>query len=1053
MQLQTRVGIVGSVLFSFSVVLLFVLSLTATVGAVNLLPAGDFEDPSMLRDWVGGGNSRFGTALEIVDQAYEGKGALLVKDLSPTEAHGLRSPRIAVVEGHEYRARAKATNLGAIYLEFWDEKGIRIFNIRNRALPGPAWNDLELMASAPKGAVSATVYCYFTVNLDVYKGEALFDNVELVDLTANPEVLLDVEGEMVSSSMQLDYQPADGSSAPTNPASFVWVPVSGATSYQLQVSSSPDFASHSTQTYNDIDLSIFTPPIVMDTEPTYYWRVRGVSKTEIDLPWSDVRSFRYAQSAVEMPLPALTEVRSQIPNSHPRLFVTAETLADWQAKLTTDPLLQVLWKLVLASANTDAFMPLPSEPPNCRIGGVFNSNVWSQANSITNQAIDIMERLAFTYLVTGDSQIGQAARRWILHIASWDPKGSTGAAINDESSRPLLLKLARAYTWAYNTLSPEDREFVRQVVQIRGTEAYRIVKGRPYESKPWDSHATGSLPIIGEVALAFLGEIPEAEEWFDYIVRIMHAVYPIWGGYDGGWSEGHAYWNTGMDRAFCFMDALRVVTGLDLYRLPFFQRTGDFKLLTHPPYSKIGPFGDHSDTAPNSTSGESMAHLAAVFQNPYYQWYAKAVGTPLEMGVMGLIRAYLYDRTDLEGIAPINLPSSAHFRGIGWVVFHRDYHAPQDERIQFMFKSSPYGSFSHSYADQNSFTLEAYGEPLAISSGYRPWYSSAHHLGWTKTTQAHNAILVNGQGQQTQSLAAKGEIIGYLGGQSFSYTAGNAQVAYGSNLLDKYVRHVVYLRPDLFVIYDDLKAPKESNFSWLFHAYHKSDIEPSGQGFQLSASQADLQVRLWSNSSLTYSQTNQFAVPLDKPLNKPVQWHLTATNTIPIKEAYFLSLLQPLHKGEASTIDAEPITVAAGEGIKISNNQQHSIVLFRRFSGDLIYEGVTANGDVAAWRDQQDGKRSALLVNGVSWLHESGFNFSTTIPVNVEFNILDKEITGLLCANAGSSNDPFTLTLQVPTGRIVNVTSTNEIDFWQAEGNILTMNLYPGEHEIVISLD
>jgi hypothetical protein len=921
MQLKMRLGLPGSIPLSVPLFLFLALVFTATVGAANLLPGGDFEDFRMLHDWVGGGAySDFDNALKITDQAYEGKGALLIKDLSPTAAYGLRSPRIPAVEGHDYRARAKATNLGSIYLEFWDANGKRIFNKYTRALPGPAWSDLEVMASAPKGTVSVTVYCYFNVNLDTYKGEAAFDNVELVDLNASPEVFLDVEGEIEASPMQLDYQPAEGALASTNPVSFVWIPVSGAVTYQVQVATDPNFTAHNTQTYSNIDLNIFTPSIVMDTEPTYYWRVRGLSSSGVELPWSDTRSFRYDLDAVELPLPELKEVRSRVPSEHPRLFVTAQTLSDWQAKRKADPLLQVLWKDLFAQATIDMLSPLPSEPPNCRDGGVFDANVWSQANSITNKAIGTMERLAFAYLLTEDPQIGQAARRWILHIASWDPDGSTGPRINDESSRPLLVKLARAYTWAYNALTPEDRAVVRQVAQIRGAEAYRIVKNRPYEAYPFDSHNTGSLPLIGEVAIAFLGEIPEAEVWFDYIVRIVHAIYPIWGGRDGGWSEGHAYWNTGMDRAFGFMDALKVVTDLDLYKLPFFQKTGDFKLLTQPPYSKIGPFGDHADTAPNSTSGASMAHLAAVYQNPHYQWYANAIGSPVEMGVMGFIRAYLYDRTDLKGVPPVDPPTSAHFRGVGWTVFHRDYLAPQNERIQFMFKSSPYGSYSHSMADQNSFTLEAFGEPLAISSGYRPWYGSVHHLGWTKTTQAHNAILVNGQGQETQSLAAKGEIIGYLGGQSFSYTAGDAQAAYGSNLLEKYVRHVVYLRPDLFIIYDDLKAPKASNFSWLFHAYHKSALYPSGEGFALNAPQADLQVKLWSNSTLTYSQTDQFAVPLDQPMNKPVQWHLTATTTQSSNEAYFLSLLQPLQKGQPSEIEAESITIAAGEGIKVNDD-------------------------------------------------------------------------------------------------------------------------------------
>ena len=34
------------------------------------------------------------------------------------------------------------------------------------------------------------------------------------------------------------------------------------------------------------------------------------------------------------------------------------------------------------------------------------------------------------------------------------PKGATSAAVNDESSMPILYQMSRAYTWAYDALTP-----------------------------------------------------------------------------------------------------------------------------------------------------------------------------------------------------------------------------------------------------------------------------------------------------------------------------------------------------------------------------------------------------------------------------------------------------------------------------------------------------------------------------------------------------------------------------------------------------------------------
>jgi len=71
-----------------------------------------------------------------------------------------------------------------------------------------------------------------------------------------------------------------------------------------------------------------------------------------------------------------------------------------------------------------------------------------------SQATNNMETLAFAYMLTGYEELGQAAVRWMMHIASWDPKGATSAAINDESSLPILYKMSRAYTWAYDAPLP-----------------------------------------------------------------------------------------------------------------------------------------------------------------------------------------------------------------------------------------------------------------------------------------------------------------------------------------------------------------------------------------------------------------------------------------------------------------------------------------------------------------------------------------------------------------------------------------------------------------------
>lgn len=861
-------------------------------------------------------------------------------------------------------------------------------------------------------------------------------------------------------SNQLPYAPADGAVVTTNPPSFVWIPVSDAASYSIEYSPDQDFSPDVTTRMDKIEMSIYTPSEPLDEGVTWYWRVRATGSNGSTFKPSEVRAFRISPESIRLDLPPMDDIRSRLPRSHPRLFVTPDVVDQWRSQAQSDLLFKTLFSSIRTRALSLTFEPLPDEPPHARPGGVWDVELWREYVT-TVRATDNMETLAFAYMMTGDESFGDAARRWLLHIASWDPAGATSAVVNDESSMPILLKLSRAYTWAYDALSEEDRQVIRDVMRIRGEEAYTLLKRIPFESNPYGSHQGRSLGFLGEAAMAFLGEIPEAEVWFDYVVKIFYAIYPAWGGDPGGWAEGHAYWTTYMNRVLWFVDAFQAGTGLNLYDKAFFQNTGMFKLYTQPPYSKIGPFGDFADAPPSSAAGDVMAHFAHVYQNPYYKWYSQSLGSVMETGVMGFIRAMLHPSGRLTGKAPLDLPSSAHFPDIGWVALHKRLGESTDA-IQLMFKSSPYGSFSHSLADQNTFTLEAYGTPLAISSGYRPWYGSEHHMKWTKTTQAHNGILVNGEGQRTQSLAARGEITSFLHGESFDYTAGDATLAYTGSL-QRYIRHIVYVRPDVFILFDDLNAPAASTFSWLLHTYHELEMDEPGGRIFVDADSATLTARLWSPQPLVYSQTNEFAIPLDEPMNKPEQWHFSATTTDATRDAHFLAVLVPSKAGVDRTVDSEPLHVDHGVGVVVVDEQIETTLLFRTEEGVLVSDELRIDGAVGAKRrkHQETNISGLLLIQGTRWESEDGLclKASTAIDAELTFTRSSKNETtilhGTVVSPSGPGSDVFDIELSIPGSfHIRNVRSNGEdVPDFSFENGRLSLRLDPGENRLQVVLE
>ncbi|MGE5481970.1 MAG: DUF4962 domain-containing protein, partial [Bacteroidota bacterium] len=601
--------------------------------------------------------------------------------------------------------------------------------------------------------------------------------------------------------------------------------------------------------------------------------------------------FQIAPDAAVFPLPPLDELHRRIPTSHPRLLVRPETLEELR-KLASEPRAAEIYQELLTDAEFELQLrrdaPLPPEPGDPMAGGTFNAQVWQDGMQMARSTTETMQNLAFVYMISGRRDIGELAKRWLLHFASWDPHGTSSAAKNDEVSMALLYRMSRAYTWLYDLLTPEDRAKVREVMRERGQEAYRILRSLPFEVDPHNSHGGRTLGFLGEAAIAFFDEIPEAREWFDYVVRVFYALYPAWGGDDGGWAEGASYWKYYMGFVSEFVDALATATGIDLMAKPFFQNTGYFKLYVHSPGTG-NPFGDGNGEPVAALDTEVMGWLARENQNPYFQWYVEnSPGSPLPRSIFGFLRATRQPAPQAK--PPTDLPQARLFRDVGWVAMHSNLASPEDD-IRLVFKSSPYGSYSHSHADQNAFVLDAFGRPLVISSGYYPWYMSPHHANWTQQSVAQNTILVDGRGQTPRSLAAKGEITRFFTTAAYDYAMGDASRAYTSPLL-QFNRHVLFVRPHFFVVFDELSASRAVRYDFLLHSPGGVNmVDEAAQKVSIFNWPARLDVYFLASQPLAVTADDRF-VPEPELPNLPNQWHLRARSP-QTKKFQFLTVLLP----------------------------------------------------------------------------------------------------------------------------------------------------------------
>jgi hypothetical protein len=687
---------------------------------------------------------------------------------------------------------------------------------------------------------------------------------------------------------EVGFLPGGGSAPEVNPPALAWLAEEKAADYIVEISPARTFSDARTIRATGVPYTLYTHTSAL--EPGwYYWRYAYRTAEGETSQWSKVRKFRVSAEAVKFPRPDPAVVRERLSVGHPRLFIQPDEV-DALRRAAQGPLRE-RWEQLKGHADQALKREVMREPPGFT-NGKWNATEWRRDYGAVVRGCNTVELLAFAYLISGEKTYAARAREWLLQIASWNPRGSTSIAINDEAGMPILHITSRAYSWIHDALSEADRDAMRSMMRQRGAEAYKRLHGRGYEQRAYDSHAGRMWHFLGEAAIAYWGEIPEAEKWLDYVLAIFWGWYPAWGDEDGGWAEGMGYWTSYMGRVTWWLDALRSAIGVDGARKPFFSETGNFALYFAQPNSPISGFGDSGERAAIPETGAVVNYLADAVGNQYWKWYAEQwKRAQYDDTPIGFLRAWRMKPTASR--PPSDLPLSRVFRGVGWAAFHTDL-INAGQNVQLHFRSSPTGNFSHAHCDQNAIVIAAYGEPLLVNTGIRPWYGSEFSKRYYWTTQSHNAILIGGEGQPRLK-AARGHITAFRDLGEWAFVEGDAASAYPN--ARSVVRRILFLRPDVFVIHDHIETPEPLKCQFLLHARAPFVIEAGQPCITLTRRRASLAAQFVAPEHAAISQTDRY--PLEPEMGKPAaEWHLTAESQSPSTVHDFVVVLAVARAGQ-----------------------------------------------------------------------------------------------------------------------------------------------------------
>ncbi|SFR53157.1 Heparinase II/III-like protein [Yoonia tamlensis] len=679
--------------------------------------------------------------------------------------------------------------------------------------------------------------------------------------------------------LNIQYAP-DGQSVVENPPRFTWLPVvADEAHYVVRVSKDPEYPAAKTQVFKDIAVNFLTPDVVFEPGK-YYWSyaVWDAATNAPATQWSTSRSFEIAADLPQVPLANRANRYANADMAHPRLWQSPAALKEFKKAVAKDAD-HCTW----ATFYEKSVLPWMDRPVMKEPAGYPNHQrvapIWRQTYIDCQELIYAIRHLAIGGHVTDNPDMIARAKEWLLEAASWDPAGVTSRGYTDEWAFRVTDALAWGYDWLYNDMTADERDTVRAALLIRTREiADHIIKHANIHLFPYDSHAVRAVSaVLIPASIAMLDEEPEAREWLDYSIEFLFTVYSPWGDADGGWAEGPHYWMTGMAYLTEAANLLKLFSGINLYDRPFFQHTGDMPLYTKAPDTRRATFGDDSTMGdlPCLKIGYNLRQFAGVTGNGAYQWYYDEIkrndqGTEMAFynyGWWDLNFDEMLYRTDwpvVDAVPPSDIAKLKFFEGIGWTAIQHRMDDPA-KHIQFVMKSSPFGSISHSHGDQNAFCLAAYGEDLAVQSGYYVAFNSSMHQEWRKQTVSKNAILINGKGQyagrdKSLQMQSVGKILAAEERDDHVYIKGDATAAYQlvTPEVTNVTREVYFVRDSYFVIVDSIDASEEVEIEWRLHANNPFDL--SANSFRNTGERAGFYGQvIWSEGTTpTITQTTGY---------------------------------------------------------------------------------------------------------------------------------------------------------------------------------------------------
>lgn len=658
---------------------------------------------------------------------------------------------------------------------------------------------------------------------------------------------------------------------------------------QFQLSTDSLFSAESTQEGTAQAWCMFNPHRTLE-DGTWYWRFRNVDEAGTAHEWSTVYRFEVTPDVPRFVTPEFQAFYDNAPRNYPRLHCYLNGYID-QAR--TNAPQHAEYNRLNQVARQAIEADLTSQP-----------DFYSQASTLR----DHVSYLEQAYYLTQRTAYANQLHKVLTAILTTPPTDSQ-LFTDNFTTTDIALCVLPTYDLLYPQLTDAERRGAEDLMLRVIRHAYPQHVGTE-ENHIFDNHFwQQNMRVMFQIAFLLYDNPDYSAEvlpMLQYYYELWTARAPATGfNRDGTWINGTGYFINNVYTLYYMPMVLSYVARKDFLQHPWYLNAGRAMVYTWPPQSGSLGFGDGVERydTPQRQRAAFADFLAGELRDSYAGWYADQCSQALvrdpDMRLYRMAMNRTYD-TNLPALAKM-----MWYKDAGEVVMHSHLNGRGTD-VGLSFRSSTFGSGSHTLADQNAFKLLYGGQNVYISTGYYRNFSDAHNLMSYRHSRAHNTILVNGIGQP-YSTKGYGSVLRGMEGEHITYCLGDASHAYGgisddpmwedafalagisqtpengfgTTPLTKYRRHLLMLHPDgIVVLYDELEASEAATFQWLLHSADPLTADDATGTIRHTSADGSFTAttQLFADTAPTFSVTDQFVVPPTAQPDPayPNQWHLTA---------------------------------------------------------------------------------------------------------------------------------------------------------------------------------